>query len=163
LRVEGLENLPLRGPAVLAANHGSGPACPVVFEVVFFPRDPAFEEKAGRVLDLYERCWQGKPLAKVDFVISTDEKTSIQARRRRHPSLAPAPHRSMRVEHEYVRRGAWAYLAAWDVHRAKIFGRCERTSHGRRSTHGCAASIVIAMTSARSVSNRNTNTSSILS
>ncbi len=34
----------------------------------------------------------------------------------------------MRVEHEYVRRGAWAYLAAWDVHRAQVFGRCERTT-----------------------------------
>ena len=32
----------------------------------------------------------------------------------------------MRVEHEYVRRGAWAYLAALHVHRAKVFGRCER-------------------------------------
>ncbi len=31
----------------------------------------------------------------------------------------------MRVEHEYERKGAWAYLAAWDVKRAKIFGRCE--------------------------------------
>jgi hypothetical protein len=34
----------------------------------------------------------------------------------------------MRVEHEYVRGGAWAYLAAWDVHRAKVFGRCEDTT-----------------------------------
>src|SRR6266704_2099413 len=24
-----------------------------------------------------------------------------------------------------TRKGAWAYLAAWDVHRAKLFGRCE--------------------------------------
>lgn len=32
----------------------------------------------------------------------------------------------MRVEHEYVRKGAWAYLAAWDVQQARIFGRCER-------------------------------------
>jgi hypothetical protein len=31
----------------------------------------------------------------------------------------------MRVEHEYERKGALAYLAAWDVHRAKLFGRCE--------------------------------------
>ncbi len=31
----------------------------------------------------------------------------------------------MRVEHEYERGGALAYLAAWDVHRAKLFGRCE--------------------------------------
>jgi hypothetical protein len=29
------------------------------------------------------------------------------------------------VEHEYERKGALAYLAAWDVHRAKLFGRCE--------------------------------------
>ena len=34
----------------------------------------------------------------------------------------------MKVEHEYERKGAWAYLAAWDVHRAKLFGRCEAKS-----------------------------------
>ncbi len=31
----------------------------------------------------------------------------------------------MRVEHEYDRGGALAYLAAWDVHHARVFGRCE--------------------------------------
>jgi len=31
----------------------------------------------------------------------------------------------MRVEHEYRRCGAWVYLAALDVHRARVFGRCE--------------------------------------
>jgi hypothetical protein len=40
--------------------------------------------------------------------------------------LAPAPGRSTRVEHECFREGAWTYLAAWDVHRAKVFGRCEK-------------------------------------
>lgn len=34
----------------------------------------------------------------------------------------------MRVEHEYGRAGAWAYLAALDVHRAKVFGRCDATT-----------------------------------
>ena len=34
----------------------------------------------------------------------------------------------MRVEHEYDRGGSIAYLAAWDVHRAKIFGRLEPTN-----------------------------------
>jgi hypothetical protein len=34
----------------------------------------------------------------------------------------------MKVEHVYERCGAWAYLAAWDVFRAKIFGRCESTT-----------------------------------
>ena len=91
-----------------------------------FPRDPHFAAKAGRVLDLYEGVWEGQALAANDFVISSDEKTSIQARRRKHRIAAPGPGRSMRVEHEYTRKGAWAYLAAWDVHRARIFGRCER-------------------------------------
>jgi hypothetical protein len=90
-----------------------------------FPRDPAFELKAARVLDLYAREWDGKPLGKRDFVLSSDEKTSIQARVRTHESLGPAPGRTMRIEHEYERGGALQYLAAWDVHRAKVFGRCE--------------------------------------
>jgi len=34
----------------------------------------------------------------------------------------------MKIEHEYKRLGAWAYLAALDVHRAKLFGRCEAKS-----------------------------------
>ena len=93
-----------------------------------FPRDPDFAAKAGRILDLYVRRWQGKPLGGSDFVISTDEKTSIQARRRRHATLPPGPDRSLRVEHEYERCGAWAYLAAMDVHRMKLFGRCEKST-----------------------------------
>ena len=93
-----------------------------------FPRDPAFALKAGRILDLYARQWQGRPLDADDFVLSTDEKTSIQARVRIHPSTPAAPGQPMRVEHEYARGGAWAYLAALDVHRAKVFGRCEPTT-----------------------------------
>jgi hypothetical protein len=93
-----------------------------------FPRDPDFETKAGRVLDLYARQWNGKRLGKNDYVISADEKTSIQARIRCHPTLSPASTRDMRVEHEYDRGGSLAYLAAWDVHQAKVFGRCESTT-----------------------------------
>jgi hypothetical protein len=91
-----------------------------------FPRDAQFAVKAGRILDLYQRRWQGKLLRDDEFVLSTDEKTSIQARARKHPTLPPQPGVAMRVEHEYQRCGAWAYLAALDVHRAKVFGRCER-------------------------------------
>ena len=90
-----------------------------------FPRDPQFQTKAGRILDLYERHWQGQRLRDDEFVLSTDEKTSIQARVRVHPSLPAQSNRPMRVEHEYQRAGAWAYLAALDVHSAKVFGRCE--------------------------------------
>lgn len=93
-----------------------------------FPRDPDFEAKAGPVLDLYQRLWEGRSLRPDEYVISADEKTSLQARIRLHPTQPPAPGQAMRVEHEYERGGALAYLAAWDVHRAKVFGRCEQTT-----------------------------------
>ena len=71
---------------------------------------------------------RGTPWGPDEFVLSADEKTSIQARRRCHPSVPPRAGRPALVEHEYERGGAWAYLAALDVHRAKLFGRCERTT-----------------------------------
>ncbi len=91
-----------------------------------FPRDPHFVDKAGPVLDLYACRWQGRPLWADEYVLSADEKTSIQVRGRTHPTLPPGPHQAMRVEHEYERGGAVQYLAAWDVHRAEVFGRCEQ-------------------------------------
>jgi hypothetical protein len=90
-----------------------------------FPRDPDFATKAGRVLDLYAREWQGRALQDDEFVISADEKTSIQARRRKHATQACRPRTPMHVEHEYFRCGAWTYIAGLDVHHARIFGRCE--------------------------------------
>jgi hypothetical protein len=93
-----------------------------------FPRDPDFCAKAGRVLDLYAGEWECKRLTSRDLVLSADEKTSIQARIRKHPTTPPGPGRAMRVEHEYARGGSLAYLAAWDVHRGKIHGRCEPTT-----------------------------------
>jgi len=91
-----------------------------------FPHDPQFAVKAGRILDLYARVWEGSPLETDEFVLSADEKTSIQARRRHHCTYPAKPGMAMKVEHEYKRCGAWAYLAALDVYRAKLFGRCER-------------------------------------
>jgi transposase len=91
-------------------------------------RDPAFAAKAARVLDLYAGIWDGEPLGRGDYVICADEKTSIQARCRCHPTLPPGKARAMRVEHDYRRGGALAYLAAWDVHRGQVIGRCEDTT-----------------------------------
>ncbi|MFF0629981.1 IS630 family transposase [Streptomyces sp. NPDC004296] len=90
-----------------------------------FITDPDFRRKATRVLDLYAGTWQGRPLGSDEYVISADEKTSIQARCRCHPTLAPGQARAMRVNHTYGRGGALAYLAAYDVHRATVFGRTE--------------------------------------
>ena len=89
-----------------------------------FIRDPDFRAKATRVLDLYASVFEGEPLGDDEYVISSDEKTSIQARCRCHPTLPPGKTRAMRVSHDYDRGGALAYLAAYDVHQAKVFGRC---------------------------------------
>jgi len=93
-----------------------------------FVRDPDFAAKADRVLELYARRWDGVRLSEEEYVISSDEKTSIQARCRCHPTLPPGTSRTMRVEHEYDRGGALAYLAAYDVHRAQVIGLCSETT-----------------------------------
>jgi hypothetical protein len=48
---------------------------------------------------------------------------AVQVRARRPLS---APRRAQRVEHDYDRGGALCDLAAWDVHRGRLFGRCEQ-------------------------------------
>jgi transposase len=90
-----------------------------------FPRDPHFALKAGRVLDLYQRTWEGEPLSEDEYVLSADEKPGVQARMRIHLPLPPGPGRAIRAESEYARCGTLAYLAAYDVHRARVLGRCE--------------------------------------
>src|SRR6266576_1399993 len=77
-----------------------------------FPRDPQFEAKAGRILDLYQRLWKGRKLSANEFVVSADEKTSIQARSRKAKSLPTQPGQPMKIEHQYKRLGAWAYRRA---------------------------------------------------
>lgn len=87
-----------------------------------FPRDPDFAAKAARVLDLYARLWNGQPLGPDDYVISADEKSQLQALRRRHPTRPPGPSHVAQVEFEYRRGGTLAYMGAYDVHRARLFG-----------------------------------------
>lgn len=86
------------------------------------------------MLDLYAGVWEGIPVDPADCVLSADEKTSLQARIRRHPRRAPTPRQGQQpgrpryVEFEYRRGGALAYRAAWDVRRGQIGGRCEATT-----------------------------------
>lgn len=107
-----------------------------------FPRDPDFATKAARVLDLYHRTWDGQPLGANEYVLSADEKTQLQIRRRRHPISPPAPSRPLRVEHEYRRHGTCAYQAAWDVHHARLFGQV--TDRSTRATFDALVAEVMA-------------------
>ena len=43
--------------------------CPWKHRSWIFPRDPAFASKAGPILDLYQRLWEGVPLSSDDYVI----------------------------------------------------------------------------------------------
>lgn len=93
-----------------------------------FPRDPDFARKAGQVLDLYARVWEGTPLGPDEYVISADEKSQLQALSRTHPERPAAPGRPRRVEFEYARHGTLAYVAAYDVHRAQLLGTIAPTT-----------------------------------
>jgi DDE superfamily endonuclease len=90
-----------------------------------FVRDPRFRERAGRVLDLYQRRFEARRLRPDELVICADEKSQLQALGRRHETIPPRPGRPALVEFEYCRRATLAYLAAWDVHHAGLFDRVE--------------------------------------
>src|SRR6516162_11266473 len=85
------------------------------------PRDPDFAAKAAVILDLYQGFYQGTRLQPGDRILSVDAKPSIQARGRCRPTIPAARGTPVRVEHEYVRHGALALLAALDVHTGKVF------------------------------------------
>ena len=85
------------------------------------PRAPDFEARAAVILDLYQGFYQGKRLQPGDRILSVDAKPSIQARGRCRPTAPAAPGKPVRVEHEYVRHGALALLAALEVRTGKVF------------------------------------------
>ena len=85
------------------------------------PRDPDFAARAAVILDLYQGFYQGTRLQPGDRILSVDAKPSIQARGRCRPTTPAARGTPVRVEHEYVRHGALALLAALDVRTGKVF------------------------------------------
>ncbi|MGK2879632.1 MAG: IS630 family transposase, partial [Mycobacterium sp.] len=101
---------------------------PRQYQSWIFIRDPQFAAKAAVVLDLYAHTYQGVALGADEYVISADEKPSIQARDRCHATAPAAKAQPMRVNHDYRRGGALAYLAAYDVGHGRVFGRCETTT-----------------------------------
>lgn len=54
------------------------------------------------------------------LVLSVDEKTSVQAKSRKHPDKTPRPGRPRRREFEYVRHGTASLFAALDVHTGEV-------------------------------------------
>jgi transposase len=82
------------------------------------PRDEAVAAAVAEIRDLYTR-----PLGADEMVLCADEKTGLQPRPRKAPTLAARPKRPARVEHEYGRAGALNLFAAFDTRTGKVYGR----------------------------------------
>ncbi len=82
--------------------------------------DPDFRAKARRICELYVRPPPGAT------VLCIDEKTQIQALRRRFGTTRSVPGRVGRYEFEYVRGGVQALIAALDVRTGQVFAQCRR-------------------------------------
>ena len=104
------------------------PVKPWQYQSWISPRDPDFEARAAVILDLYQGYYQGTRLQPGDRILSVDAKPSIQARGRCRPTVPAARGRPARVEHEYVRHGALALLAALDVRTGKVFAATPDTT-----------------------------------
>jgi transposase len=104
------------------------PVKPWQYQSWISPRDPDFEAKATVILDLYQGYYQGTALQPGDRILSVDAKPSIQARGRCRPTVPAARGKPARVEHEYVRHGALALLAALDVRTGKVFAATPDTT-----------------------------------
>ena len=108
--------------------------------VVDLSAGPRLRRQGGRVLDLYARVFDGVALGPGRLRDLGRREAQLQALRRCHPSLRPAPGRRGRVEHEYDRGGTLAYLGAYDVHRGPAVrrsptrpGSCRSWSSSTRS------------------------------
>jgi transposase len=127
LTAQGLVSAPVSPSSVLRFL-AENPVKPWRYQSWIFPRDPDFAAKAKVILDLYQGFYGGEPLGPDDRILSFDAKPSIQARARIHATLPAAPGRAARVEHEYVRHGALALLAGFDVHTGKVFASTPSTT-----------------------------------
>ena len=104
------------------------PVKPWQYQSWICPRAPDFAARASVILDLYQGFYQGRRLRPGDRILSVDAKPSIQARGRCRPTAPAGPGQPVRVEHEYVRHGALALLAALDVHSGRVFAATPATT-----------------------------------
>jgi transposase len=82
------------------------------------PHDEAFAARVKEIISLYTR-----ELLPGEMVLCLDEKTSLQPRPRKSPTLPAQPGLPVRVEHEYVRYGMKAVhlLAAFDTRSGQVY------------------------------------------
>jgi transposase len=78
------------------------------------PEDPVlFGQQVATVCDLYEQA--GRLAERGIHLVSTDEKTGIQALERLYPDIPPGPGRVQRREYEYARHGTTCLTANLEI------------------------------------------------
>jgi transposase len=82
------------------------------------PRDADFRQRVKTICTLYTR-----KLASHEMVLCVDEKTSLQPRTRKSPTLPAQPGQPVRVEHEYERKGALNLFAAFDTRTGHVYAQ----------------------------------------
>src|SRR6516164_8653694 len=80
------------------------------------PRDAEFCKRVKNLYTLYTRR-----LEPYEMVLCVDEKTNLQPRTRKSPTLPAKPGMPVRVEHEYERKGALNLFAAFDTRMGKVY------------------------------------------
>jgi hypothetical protein len=91
--------------------------------------DKDFHAKAQHVCQLYHeapRLWHQQG----ELVVSSDEKTGILIRRRKHPSKPARPGQPRRREHEYVRLGSTHLSASFCVPTGQVAYDLTATHNG---------------------------------
>lgn len=83
------------------------------------PRDETFYKTIRKIERLYLR-----KLNDDEIVLSLDEKTSIQPRKREYPTKPAMPGKPNLVEHEYKRCGALHLFAAMNTRTGEVYGTC---------------------------------------
>lgn len=90
------------------------------------PRDATFAAQVTEIVTLYTR-----PVGTWEMVLCVDEQTSLQPWTRKAPTLAAQPGRPVRVEHEYVRKGALNLFAGFATRTGKVYATtAERKRQG---------------------------------
>ncbi len=84
------------------------------------PRNAQFAKQVQEIVDLYTRT-----LADWEMVLCVDEKTNLQPRPRKAPTLPTRSGLPTRLEHEYKRAGALHLFAAFDTRTGKVYARTE--------------------------------------
>ena len=71
--------------------------------------------KAERVLDLYQRRWNGQKPGPDEYVTSSDEKTSMQILGRPYPTQPAQPGKPEKREADYERHGTRVLMTTFCV------------------------------------------------